>query len=229
MSRAFRNTTRKEAASRQSAAITIQPHSDDTLPRTIVAAPALFLLALFTTAERIQPAGEKLVLSPAYPEIPPTFWEQHGVWIVLGSIVGIGLIGTAIWLKLRPQPANVIPIEVQTRQELESLRQQQPEDGQTLSQISRCLRRYLVAAFALAAGEVTTAELNQLLTASQSFGLELSGLLNDFFRRCDELKFSPASAASSGTAQQALELFESCERRRSELRASAAAKSSPVP
>lgn len=174
-------------------------------------------------AAALQPQEEKPVLSPAYPEIPPTFWEQYGLWVVLGSFVMLGIIATLIWLKLRPKPALAIPMEIQTRQKLEALRQQ-PENGETLSKISRALRRYVVTAFALSSGEVTTAELHQLLTGNQTVGPQLSGSLNDFFRRCDELKFSPAPAASSGTAQHALELLEAGERRRAELRALAVAK-----
>ncbi|MBC8097542.1 MAG: DUF4381 domain-containing protein [Akkermansiaceae bacterium] len=179
---------------------------------------ALLISGLPAAAASLQPPTEKLLLSPAYPEIPPTFWEQYGWWTILGSLVALGLIALVLWLKLRSKPAVTVPIQIQTRQELEALRQQ-PEDGKTLSRISRCLRRYVAIAFQLPPHEMTTAELSRLLAASPAVGSNLSVSLSDFFRRCDEWKFSPAPSPAPGAAGRALELLEAGERRRVELAA----------
>jgi hypothetical protein len=175
---------------------------------------------LLLQAAAAVPAEEKMALRPPHPEIPPTFWEQYHSWILLGSFVGLGIILLLVWLIRRPKPVTVVPIEVRTRNELEALRAQ-PETGATISAISRSLRNYFTIVFDFPVEELTTAELNRLLTASQSIGPKLSTQVVDFFKCCDQLKFAPASEVSSGTAQRALELLELAERRRAELRAAA--------
>lgn len=164
------------------------------------------------------PIPEKVSLRPPAPEIPPTFWEQFHWWILLGVVVALIIICLAIWLIRRPKPVVIVPIEIKTRQELETLCQQ-PETGATVSAISHSLRNYFTTAFGLPGGELTTAELNRLLSSSQTVGPQLSTQVIDFFQRCDRLKFAPVSEISSGTAQRALELLEAAERRRAELRA----------
>lgn len=175
---------------------------------------------LLLQAAAAVPAEEKMTLRPPHPEIPPTFWEQYHSWIIFGSFGALGIILLLVWLIRRPKPVAVVPIEVQTRNELEALRAQ-PETGATISTISRSLRNYFTIAFDFPAEELTTAELNRLLTANQSIGPKLSTQVVDFLKRCDQLKFAPASEISSDTALRALELLELAERRRAELRAAA--------
>jgi hypothetical protein len=186
----------------------------------------LMIHRMISAAVPLHTSDEKLVLSPAYPEIPPSFWEQYGLWVVLGSVISLGIIAAVLILILLPKPAVPVPIEVQTRNELESLLNQ-PEDGRTLSRISRCLRRYVAGAFGLPPEELTTAELNQLVTQNAMIGPELAPALITFFKRCDEVKFSPDVGQDTGHAQRALELFEEGERRRMLLR-QAAAEQPPV-
>lgn len=166
------------------------------------------------------PISEKVALRPPAPEIPPTFWEQYHWWIIAGVAVALIIVCLIVWLIRRPKPLVLVPIEIRTREELETLRQQS-ETGTTVSAISRSLRNYFTTAFDLPAEELTTAELNHLLTVNQTIGPQLSTQTIDFFKRCDQLKFAPVSEVSSGTAQRALELLEAAERRRAELRAAA--------
>lgn len=164
---------------------------------------------------------EELALEPPYPEIPPGFWEQYGLWVGIAAVLVLAagvLIG--LWL-LRKRPVAEIPIEVQTRAELESLVHQGPS-GENLSRISGSLRRYLRLAFGLPPGEATPGELARQMENCPRIGPDLKPRLNAFFRQCDELKFSRESAPDPAAARAALELFEECERRRSQLRQAAA-------
>jgi hypothetical protein len=157
-------------------------------------------------------------LLPALPEIPPTLWEQHGLLIVVLGVLALALVGAAIWWLLQPKPSVPVPIEIQTRRELDALRQR-TEDGRTLSEISRCLRRYFAVAFKLPPGELTTTEFCRLVAANEKVGGELATAVSEFLRGMDEKKFSPASSiGQNDAANRAIELFECGEKRRAELR-----------
>lgn len=166
---------------------------------------------------------ELLQLMPPYQEILPTWWELHGSWVVLGGVGALALVALLVWLWQRPKPVPPVPPEVQAREELEQLRQQ-PETGEVLSRISRCVRRYVTSAFALPTEEFTTAEFSQVVGNHESIGSDLASKLGDFLRRCDDLKFAPLeSAPAVGAASQALELVKQGEARRAELRQAAKA------
>lgn len=164
-----------------------------------------------------QAAEEAPPLLAPLPPIPPTIWEQYGLWITLGVLVIIVLKGVAIWWLLQPKPKLPEPIEVATQRELFEL-EQQPEDGATVSRISRCVRRYYATAFGLPAGEATTAEFQRWLAAQATIPPELASAVSDFLRRADEYKFAPGASGTSGWTQQARSLFERGEQRRRELR-----------
>ena len=85
---------------------------------------------------------ELLELMPPYQEMLPTWWELHGTWVVLGVAVMLAVVALLVWLWHRPKPVPPVPPEVLAREELEQLRQQ-PETGDVLSQVSRCVRRYV--------------------------------------------------------------------------------------
>lgn len=179
---------------------------------------AALCFALSSTSVLAQSTNDIPPLRPALREIPPTIWELYGVWIVLGIVVIVALKAVLIWWLMQPRPVVPEPIEVLTRRELEALRQR-PDDGQTLSEISRCVRRYFALAFELSAGEMTTTEFCQALAASGKVGGELAAQASGFLRRADERKFAPVSAVQPGGAvDEALKLFHAGEARRAELR-----------
>jgi len=162
------------------------------------------------------------MLAPAYGEIPPTFWEQHGTTIIVASLVFVVLAALLIWKLLQPKPPVVIPPEVLAREALVKL-QDQPEDGKLLSEVSQILRHYIGTAFKLPNGELTTAEFCAVITGSETIGAELAQTTASFLRECDVRKFSPANATAPLNAmRRALELISLTEQRRTEL----AAKSS---
>lgn len=165
-------------------------------------------------------------LRPIRAELPPTFWEQHTMTVVLYSVEGLVLAGIVAWLFLRPVPPLPVPIEIQTRSELEVLRKQS-QDTTMLSHVSRCVRRYFAVAFRLPTGELTTAEFCRALAGNEQIGGRLSERVTGFLRQCDVAKFSPVAAANPGnTVSEALELVAQSEARRVELRQTEAAKPS---
>src|SRR6266700_117126 len=141
-------------------------------------------------------------LRPPRGEIPPTFWEQYGLWMMVAACLLLGLAGAAVWFFNRPgQPIPLAP-EVQARQALRGL-PQQPEDGAVLSGVSQILKRYVAAAFGLPAGELTTSEFCRALAGHEPVGAELSAAFADFLRHCDERKFAPRTPSLQATARRA--------------------------
>jgi hypothetical protein len=153
-------------------------------------------------------------LRPPIGEIPPTFWEQHGLLVTVGGVVALVLIGIAVWFLTRPKPPSIVPPQVQAREALEPLRRQ-PENGVTLSRISQILKRYVAAAFDLEPGEATTAQFCQTLAHRPQISPNLAAALTEFLRRCDERKFAPdPPAVPLVAAERALELIEASEAER---------------
>ena len=171
------------------------------------------------------PGPEEIpLLRPPHAEMPPAFWEQHGLWVILVGVLLLALVGTAAWFLLRPKPLAVVPPEIQARQALEPLRPQ-PEDGPLLSRVSQVLRHYVAAAFDLPPEELTTAEFCRAMASHAQVGPELSAALGEFFRQCDQRKFAPpVPAPPLGAVTQALKLIELGEARRAQLRRAAEAQ-----
>ena len=183
-------------------------------------AVTLFCLALPTRAATNISAGEDDLakLRPPRAEIPPTFWERYNVWIIVGSLVFLALIGIIIWIVTRPKPPIIVPPEVRAKQSLEPLLSK-PEDGLVLSQVSQILRHYVAEAFAFPAGELTTTEFCGLMASHKGIDLELGSAISEFLRRCDKRKFTPAPPAAPMTAAAtALKLVETAHARLAEQR-----------
>jgi len=174
-------------------------------------------LALSATATLAQSTDDVAPLRPALSEMPPTVWEQHGVLIVALAVVVVLFAGVLIWWLLQPKPSVPVPIEIQTRRELEQL-QASAQDARTLSRVSQVLKRYVAAAFGLSAGELTTTEFTHAVVGSEKVGNELAASVSDFLRQCDEQKFSLTGGVPVAACSRALELFQAGEARRAELR-----------
>ncbi len=141
-------------------------------------------------------------LRPPRGEIPPTFWEQYGLWVMVAACLLLGLAGAAVWFFNRPGQPIPLALEAQARQALRGL-PQQPEDGVVLSGVSQILKRYVAAAFGLPAGELTTSEFCRALAGHEPVGPELSAAFADFLRHCDERKFAPRPPSLQATARRA--------------------------
>ena len=63
---------------------------------------SIFVMVLSLSAAA-QPADDAPKLNPPYAELPPTFWQQHGSVIVIGSILLVVVVALVVWLALRPQ------------------------------------------------------------------------------------------------------------------------------
>jgi len=173
--------------------------------------PALLLLAtqpLFAATTNAPGPDAIPPLRPPHAQIPPTFWEQCGLWVVMCGCLLLALIGAAAWFLTQPGRAKIVPPEVQARRELEPLRQQ-PEEGMLLSRVSQVLRHYVTAAFNLPPGELTTTEFCRAIATHAPIGPELSATLSEFLRQCDQRKFSPpAPAPPLSAVAQAFELID---------------------
>jgi hypothetical protein len=181
-----------------------------------ILSPGLWFFAgqpIFAAVTNTSAGDELPALRPPHGELPPGYWEQHGVWTILAGTLVLVLAGVAIWALTRPKPAIVVPPELEARRALGPLRQR-PEDGLLLSQISQILRRYVAAAFGLPPGELTTAEFCRAVAGHQRVGSELASALSDFLRQCDERKFSPPPPAPPlSAAAHALKLIDQAEAR----------------
>ena len=167
-------------------------------------------------------------LRPPHGEIPPSFWEQYGVWVVLGGVVVLALATVGVWLLTRSKPPAVTSPEEQARRAIEPLRQK-AEDGALLSEVSQILRHYVMAAFGLPPEELTTAEFCRAIGGQDKIGPDLSTALGEFLRQCDERKFAPAAPGPPlGAAARALKLIEQVQVRRASL-AQSAAQSAQTP
>ena len=183
----------------------------------------VFTAVLFAALRLFGQASTNLppTLSPAYPEIPPPFWEQIGTTVLVAGITLIALAVLILWKLFQLKPEVILPPEIVAREALAKL-PRQPGDGKHLSEVSQILRRYVIVAFELPAAELTTAEFCTALAANEKIGTELARTFADFLHECDERKFSSSPAAEPFNAvARALELVSSAEARRS--------RSAPVP
>jgi hypothetical protein len=158
-------------------------------------------------------AGETLLKTPK-DILPPSFSAQRG-WLI-GLAVVVTLAAVAYWISWlrRTKPLVITPPDVLARSALDALHGK-TEDGELVSEVSRVLRHYVMAAFSLPPDEFTTTELQKALQLHPQISPELADAIIQFLRRCDEWKFAPApSAAPAGVAASALELLEKTEPQR---------------
>jgi hypothetical protein len=156
-------------------------------------------------------------LAPAYGEIRPTIWEQHGTEIVVAGVVFVALLGAASWMVFRPKAPAAVPPEVQARDILTRLAGR-PEDGKILSEISQTVRHYVVAAFDLPPGESTTGEFTAAVAQNGKIGPGPAQIVSDFLRECDHRKFSPVNpAAPMNAGRRALEIVSELEKQRAKF------------
>ena len=161
-----------------------------------------------------QTTNELPKLVPPYPEVPPGFWEQHGLAVIIGAFVTLVATAIIVWLILRPRPAPILPPEVKARRDLAVLLAQ-PETDKTLSAASQILRRYFADAFELGLGEATTKEL--LFDREKHPGIPppLRQEVAEFLTDCDTRKFATAPPATpTGSIPRVLQLIDQAEAKR---------------
>jgi hypothetical protein len=208
------------------------------LPRSLVVALSLLattsLLLGADPASALPDTNTISKLRPPRGEIPPTFWEQYGWWVVVGVVLLAAFAGGLVWFLLRPRPPVLVPPHVRARQMLEPLRQR-AEDGVVLSRVSQALRYYVAAAFVLPPGEMNTSEFCRAIAGQEELGPQLSGAIQDFVRQCDVRKFAPLPGAPPpmpatppvSAVTQALRLIEQAESRLAAVRQAASQAATP--
>jgi hypothetical protein len=161
------------------------------------------------------PADSELPpLQPPHGDLPPSFWEQHGWAVVVVALLTLFIFALLIFWARRSMPAVIVPPDALARRDLEALRGQ-AEDGVLLMKVSGILRRYVTFACGLPPGELTSAELCRAIATHPLFSSDLAAAIADFFRQCDERKFSAHPPAPAlGAVATALALVEKIDQRR---------------
>ena len=158
-------------------------------------------------------------LAPAYPQMPPPFWEQHGAAILIGGIILLALTAVVLWMIFKPKPQPVLPPEVVARQALAQLRGR-PEDGKVLSEVSQVLRRYVGNVFGFSGDKMTTSEFSTVVAADTEIGSRLAEALAILLRACDKDKFiANKEAPPLNAVQRAWQLVDQIETQRNESKA----------
>jgi len=142
-------------------------------------------------------------LAPAYPEIPPTFWQkqreiakEHSIATSIIVSFLSAFVTTLLWPILKPKPVPPPPPETVAREALAKLVGRE-EDGNVLSEVSQILRRYIAATLGLPEGERTTTEFYGVLAQAKDVDLALGKELGQFLRECDARKFAVAKPTDS--------------------------------
>ena len=152
-------------------------------------------------------------LIPAYPELPPSFWQMHQVSII---VTGFMLLVVAFLLLLAVslgKKQTVQPPEQIAREALGKL-SGQSENGKVLSAVSQILRRYFGSILGFQ-GEMTTAEFSAALAAHPNCDAQFAAAVSNLLQACDKDKFSAGTGAPPLNAvQRALHFIELVERSR---------------
>ncbi len=129
-----------------------------------------------------------------------------GVWIVVGVLLGLGLIGSLWYLYQRRRRRTAAPVPAQPAHvlALQALQRLQREDLITLQRLeefyvrlSDILRRYVERRFGLRAPEQTTEEFLAAVLATGGLIATHGDLLATFLQHCDLVKFARHQPSSS--------------------------------
>lgn len=145
------------------------------------------------------------------PEIPPGFWEQHGLLTVLATIAVI-IVVALLWRVLsRSKPPVVPAAAVVARKTLEPL-QHRSEDAALLATVSAALRKYFIAAFVLPHDEFTNNELSHQLKRHPKVDSELAASATDLLQGMESCRFNAdANASKLRAVEIALQLIDQAE------------------
>jgi hypothetical protein len=160
-------------------------------------------------------AAEKIPdLRPPRGEIPPGFWEQHGNAALIGAaLVAVAGVAALLWWRKRPRPVvEPVPPAETACLALAALRGR-PPDAALVGEVSRVVRRYVLAALPREGEEPTTEELHRIVSADARLTPELAEALAGFLRDCDLRKFSPQGGMPPGIVDRALELVRQLDAR----------------
>ena len=122
--------------------------------------------------------------------VPLTFWEQHGLQIIMGCVAGILVIAGVLSIVLRKKPKVVLTAYQRALQELQvaSALHAAGQDKNFAIASSDAVRRYLENAYRMPAPERTTEEFLQEAARHAWLQGELTALLKRFLEFCDLAK-----------------------------------------
>jgi hypothetical protein len=124
----------------------------------------------------------------------------------------------AVWLLRRNTEPAPLPPEIEANEALKPF-VGKLEDGNSISQISRIVRRYFTLAFGLPQHELTTSEFSKEGRESERLGPALADRVSEFLVQCDHRKFAlPDQANPPWAVPGAKTLIELGEQRRQFLR-----------
>jgi hypothetical protein len=123
---------------------------------------------------------------------PLTFWERHGVEVVIYGIAGTALLALGLWLLLRKKAALPLTPYQRALQDLQFAHglQDTGQDKVFAIAASDAVRRFLESAYHMPAPERTTEEFLQVATNHIWLQGELTTLLRRFLEFCDLAKFA---------------------------------------
>jgi hypothetical protein len=146
-------------------------------------------------------------LRPEHGELAFSGGAQNAIFILLGTALVIAAVGLGIALLMRTKPAAITSKDDLVRRALENLRGR-AEDDALVVEVSRIVRGYVIYAFGLPPGELTSAEIARALGSLTPPRQELFGTITNFLQQCDEKKFAPASPPQPAVVSRALDLVE---------------------
>ena len=83
--------------------------------RSFAAISAVLLFQFHALAATNADLEEIPPLRPAREEIPPTFWEQHALWVGIFAALGLLVIVAAVYFFTRPKPLVVLTPQEEAR------------------------------------------------------------------------------------------------------------------
>ena len=128
-------------------------------------------------------------LRPAKAHLPPGFWEEHGVWVVVPTVFVLVVAVVLLRIWLRPKPPVLLDPSVVARQALSALDEGKPH-GSLLSDVSLVLRRYFTDAFQLPSQQFTDRELCQALREHPAVDKPLIDSSTAFFQEMERNRFN---------------------------------------
>ena len=151
-------------------------------------------------------------LRPIEELLPPTFWEQHRVAILLGGLLGLAILAVAVWRFRRVRPVVVLPPAEVARKTLQRL-EAGPDNSVLAGAVLKTLRHYLPAAIpTLSRGELTADEIVGHLDRKSSLPPELRNEISLLLRQCEQRQFfSGRQDAHTKLATRALDVIRKIE------------------
>jgi len=126
-------------------------------------------------------------LRPAEGLLPPTFWERHGLELLLLVLLGMLLLLLFLWARWKVAAALPTPEQI-VRKTLLPL-ETAPENSILAGLVLKALRAYLPAALAWPPGERTVDEIILRLQVEPKLAAELNAEIASLLRHCEQRQF----------------------------------------